>query len=136
MTSKAESPEITMSQLLIQDPTALQNIFDTTGERINIYPRVGNCSDSNCRQCPQQSMNPETQLFQATCAYNEPEVPLADAQTIISGYVTSISADLEYLRGAVSCHGNTIVSRWKKKSRQNRREYLVSQATRFHVRSA
>lgn len=48
-----------------------------------------------------------------------------EASKITTSYAKSIKENLEYLQGRIAVHGNTIISRWKKKSRDKRSEMLL-----------
>jgi hypothetical protein len=65
----------------------------------------------------------EEQHFDAQ-SYSE-SLSIAEATTNASSYAKEIQSDLRYLREALSVHGNTIISRWKK-SREKGSLALVS----------
>lgn len=47
-----------------------------------------------------------------------------EAKTIAKSYVDAIKDDLKYLQRMVTVHGNTIINRWRKKSRDKRTKTL------------
>ncbi|KAL8643535.1 MAG: hypothetical protein Q9226_008300, partial [Calogaya cf. arnoldii] len=49
----------------------------------------------------------------------------SEAQALAASHITSINCDREILRQRCSSYGNTIMSRWKKKSRSKRHGFLL-----------
>src|SRR5437763_2237481 len=76
-----------------------------------------------CRECSQQYYTRKTQHWRHTRYLGIHEA--ADAQSSLNKQVAQIRENQEYLRDAISKHGNTILGRWKKKSRARRAECLV-----------
>lgn len=54
----------------------------------------------------------------------EPVITPAAAKTVLASFINQIDADRAYLAGLCDQYGNTIISRWRKKSR-NKREALL-----------
>lgn len=76
-----------------------------------------------CIECSQQYRNSRAQLWHNNnYAGSQSD---SDAQDLLTAHVTHIRKDQEYLRDAIFKHGNTIVSRWKKKSISKRVDCLV-----------
>ena len=76
-----------------------------------------------CIECSQQYRNSKAQLWHNNnYAGSQSD---SDAQDLLTAHVTHIRKDQEYLRDALFKHGNTIVSRWKKKSISKRVDCLV-----------
>ncbi|KAH6669904.1 hypothetical protein B0J14DRAFT_486300, partial [Halenospora varia] len=47
------------------------------------------------------------------------------ASNITTSYAKETQEDLKYLSNKVACNGNTIISQWKKKSRDKRAAVLL-----------
>jgi hypothetical protein len=76
-----------------------------------------------CRECSQQYYTRKAQHWRHTRYLGIQEA--AEAQDFLDKKVTQIRENQQYLRDAISKHGNTILGRWKKKSRARRTECLV-----------
>jgi hypothetical protein len=76
-----------------------------------------------CIECSQQYRNGRAQLWHNNNYAGSPSD--SDARDLLTTHVTHIRKDQEYLRDALFKHGNTIVSRWKKKSISKRADCLV-----------
>lgn len=89
-----------------------------TGELFTIYP-----PPCDCYQCSQQYRDEDSQKidrFLYTRGLSE-----AEARKLMASYVRDTRADLQYVRTKLSCHGDTIRSRWTKKSRVKRATSLL-----------
>ncbi|KAF7954132.1 hypothetical protein EAE96_005264 [Botrytis aclada] len=89
---------------------------------IDLYdPPIGIC-DSGCTECDSQYRTVDLQVIDRL-AYAE-ALSVHEAETIAKSYSKSIKDDLEYLRRMLAVHGNTIINRWRKKSRDKRTKTL------------
>ncbi|THY34824.1 hypothetical protein D6D01_01833 [Aureobasidium pullulans] len=78
-----------------------------------------------CGSCEQQFIRKELQ--NKTLYMYEAVVPAVDAKSLLSRYTTQINTDRAYLADRCDRFGDTILSRWRKKS-YNKRETLILQA--------
>ena len=103
-------------------PIPSEAAFDpSSGDYISIYsPPVEFCS---CVDCENQFRSTDSQGIDRL-SYAE-ALSTAEASEISTSYAKDIRKDLQYLRDQVACHGNTIISRWKKRSREKRAAALL-----------
>ena len=76
-----------------------------------------------CCDCDQQFRNKIEQCYVQT--HYTGKVSELEAGRIIAGHVKNIQADREYLKLCCASHGNTILGRWKKRSRGKRATLLL-----------
>ncbi|TVY82189.1 hypothetical protein LSUE1_G002221 [Lachnellula suecica] len=93
--------------------------FDARTSELGVVysPPPGVC-DSECVDCGSQYRSIQSQGARQLVygdVYSE-----AEAREICALYAKDIREDLEFLRSKISSHGNTIINRWKKKSRDKR----------------
>ncbi|TEY43689.1 hypothetical protein BOTCAL_0363g00100 [Botryotinia calthae] len=93
----------------------LNEFFDLYG------PPIGSCTAS-CTECNAQYRTLDMQAVDRL-AYAK-ALSIHEAKTIANSYANAIKDDLEYLRCMVAVHGNTIINRWRKKSRDKRDKTL------------
>ncbi|KAF7923039.1 uncharacterized protein EAE98_007744 [Botrytis deweyae] len=74
-----------------------------------------------CSECVQQFLSQKVQEHQTTYSFALSDV---EAQQKAGGFATEISRNLVYLRQQCQTNGDSIIKRWKKKSR-NKREALL-----------
>jgi hypothetical protein len=91
------------------------------------HPGHNDSDDNRCVVCESQYRTLYLQDFWHDSHYVYANaIDDAGAQEVLSTFVTSIQDDLAALRIAVADHGNTLLSRWKKKSRVKKAELLRS----------
>ncbi|THZ84725.1 hypothetical protein D6C84_03868 [Aureobasidium pullulans] len=76
-----------------------------------------------CDSCGQQFIRADKQNYDLFRYENI--VPPAEAQSTITAFVTQITIDRAYLAGLCDKFGNTILSRWRKKSHDKRETILL-----------
>jgi len=97
------------------------------GPQYSIRPDVPICPPPcECVDCDQQyrclaDQNVDRFVY-------ERKISDSAAQSIAKECTTSIMNDLQFLRDRCCSHGNTIISRWKKKSRDKRQAFLLQVA--------
>jgi hypothetical protein len=93
----------------------------SSGNYVSIYSQP--FEFCNCVDCENQFRNTNSQGIDRS-AYAE-ALSNAEVSEISTSYANDIRKDLQYLRDQVARHGNTIISRWKKRSREKRAAALV-----------
>ncbi|KAF7890046.1 uncharacterized protein EAF02_002461 [Botrytis sinoallii] len=89
---------------------------------VDLYgPPIGSCS-SSCTECNAQYRTLDLQPIDRL-AYAE-ALSVHEAKTIAKSYADAIKDDFKYLHRMVVVHGNTIINRWRKKSRDKRTKTL------------
>lgn len=78
--------------------------------------------EEDCAICQDQFRTADNQIKILRYKRNHTDI---EAKEIIARYVRSIQADQEYLRARQESHGNMILGRWKKKSRDKRRACIL-----------
>lgn len=101
---------------------ALQ-LLDTPGVERFLAPYALECSDT-CEECGRQYRSMHAQTVDVFAYARE----LTDAEAI-SGIATTtdcIKKDLSFLRGQIPANGGALLSRWRKKSKLERKRLLLS----------
>lgn len=86
-----------------------------------------------CADCEQQSRTLQDQSIDRFVY--EKEITDETAKDMATGYVNSINKDLQHLRDGCSSYGNTILNRWKNKSREKRQASLLQVEPKIYPHS-
>jgi hypothetical protein len=76
-----------------------------------------------CADCEEHYYTTKEQSIDRFCYVKK--ISEIEAQRIVREYTQSLHCDREYLQRSCASHGDTIVNRWKKKSREKRQDCLL-----------
>ena len=114
---------VNIMQLVDLIPLRKANYKDHKGPALITFDVPVYLPPCECVDCQEQYYTSNQQNIDRYCYVGELSDP--EAQQILAEYMESLRSDQEYLQRQCASHGDTIMNRWKKKSREKRQTWLL-----------